>query len=387
MKITHICLLGPFSDGWNYQENLLSKYQHRSGYEVDVITSHFVWNANGKIENDERTFYTDEYGVNIHRLNIKGNQGYNFRLKRFSGLYELLDKISPDILFIHGCQFRDISTIVRFLKKNTDVVTFVDNHADLFNSATTWLSKNVLHKIIWRHYAKKINPFVKKWYGVLPARVDFLKDVYGLPNEKIECLSMGADDDFVRSCDNKEFIDGLRKKYCVEPSDMLIVSGGKTNEYRPEIIELMAAVKKCENDKIKLIVFGSVSDNLKEVFQQYLLCPNIIFIGWLNAKDTYAILKAADVVCFPGLHSVMWEQTVALGVPCIFRDIEGFHHIDIGGNAIFLKNPSEMNLKKEILDLFNNSKKMNKIKVAALSDKRKKFLYSKIAMQSIQQNC
>lgn len=56
---------------------------------------------------------------------------------------------------------------------------------------------------------KKIEPYVKKFYGVLPARVDFLIDVYNLPKEKCELLVMGADDDLVKKNEKPE----IRKKF------------------------------------------------------------------------------------------------------------------------------------------------------------------------------
>ena len=37
MKIVHICLGGPFSDGFSYQENLITKYQVKMGLDVSLI--------------------------------------------------------------------------------------------------------------------------------------------------------------------------------------------------------------------------------------------------------------------------------------------------------------------------------------------------------------
>lgn len=53
MRVTHICLAGPFSDGWNYQENLLTKYNRKNGHNVDVITSCYMWFSNGSFEKRE----------------------------------------------------------------------------------------------------------------------------------------------------------------------------------------------------------------------------------------------------------------------------------------------------------------------------------------------
>ena len=37
MKVTHICLAGPVTDGWNYQDNLLTKYQEKLGMMYQLL--------------------------------------------------------------------------------------------------------------------------------------------------------------------------------------------------------------------------------------------------------------------------------------------------------------------------------------------------------------
>ena len=84
-----------------------------------------------------------------------------------------------------------------------------------------------MHKIIWRKFAHLIEPYTTKFYGVLPARVDFLKNVYKLPEEKVELLVMGADDEKVKEAKNPNVKKEIRKKYNIKPGDFLIVTGGK----------------------------------------------------------------------------------------------------------------------------------------------------------------
>ena len=94
-------------------------------------------------------------------------------------------------------------------------------------------------------------------------------------------------------------------------------------------------------------------------------------------------MGAGDLIVFPGLHSVMWEQAVALGVPCIFRQMVGFDHVDIGGNAIFLTDVSADRLKRTIKNLVDDKSIYNEMLKAAQSNKRKKFMYSQIAEDAI----
>lgn len=381
MKIVHICLCGAMTDGMNYQENILSKYHRIMGNEVVIIASRYVWDKKGQITITDRNNYINQDGVKVIRLkNYFGN--INSKFKIYRDLFKSIKNEDPDILFIHDAQFLDLLTLKNYIKKRKQIRVFIDNHVDYYNGAHGWLSKHILHKGLWRFCIKQIEPYVEFFYGVLPARVDFLKELYKLPESKCKLLIMGGDDEYVKLA-NDDKICQMRKQNKIDKDDFLIVSGGKINAHRPEIISLMKAIGKCEKRRIKLIVFGSVSKEYYDEFQKCLCLPNVQYVGWLEAKETYILLKSANLVCFPGMHSVMWEQAVALGVPCVFKDIEGFHHVDIGGNAIFLKNPNEENLKNTICDLWDNPQKMKELSTHANGILCKEFLYSRIAEESI----
>jgi len=196
MKITHIALCGPVTDHMTYQDNLLPKFHKKMNFEVSMITSKYIWDK-GFIGIDYRDKYKNEYGIKTIRLESKFSTNINSKLKLYKNLYEVLLDENPDILFIHGVQFLNIIDIIKYVKMHAHVKIFVDNHADFSNSARTWLSKNILHKILWRKMAKMIEPYTTKFYGVLPARVKFLEDIYKLPIKKLDLLLMGADDEKV----------------------------------------------------------------------------------------------------------------------------------------------------------------------------------------------
>ena len=64
MKIVHICLSGPYSDGYSYQENMLARFHKKSGYEVDIITSVLHLDDDGICsEFDSGSRYVDDHGV------------------------------------------------------------------------------------------------------------------------------------------------------------------------------------------------------------------------------------------------------------------------------------------------------------------------------------
>ena len=377
MKILHICLANFFIDNYSYQENMLPKYHAAMGHDVEVLASLESFDKDGKtclLEHGGK--YKNEYNIPVTRLEYKDSFGAR-KLRHYKGTYEELERVNPDIIFIHGCQFCDIKYVVKYLQNHKNVRVYVDNHADFSNSARNWISKNILHKIIWRSCAKKIEPYTKKFYGVLPARVKFLQNVYKLPKEKCELLIMGADDDAVAKAADPDKIGELRCKYGVADGDFLIVTGGKIDLFKTQTLLLMEAVKDIEN--VKLLVFGSVVPEMKEQFDK--LCgDNIIYIGWINAPDSYKYFAACDFAVFPGRHSVFWEQVAAQAKPMIVKYWDGTTHVDIGGNVRFLYKDSVSEIKEEIEYVKDNFDFMKDAANAAA----KNFLYSDIARRSIE---
>lgn len=381
MKICHLCLNGPYNEGWNYQENILPKYHVKLGYEVYQIVTPYMWEGNRlTISNDKR--YINDAGVEVIRCRAqKGVIGGN-RLNRYPEVMGLLKEIQPDILFIHDVQCLDIRVVVKYLKKHRDCIVYVDNHSDFSNSARNWLSKNILHKIIWRTMAKKIEPYVKYFYGVLPARVDFLIDMYKLPRDKCKLLVMGADDELIEKNSKLDTRSIIREKYNITKDDFLIMTGGKIDAFKTQTLLLMEAVREIKQENVKLIVFGSVDKNLKEKVDELADGGKIQYIGWVEAQESYSLFAAADLVIFPGRHSVFWEQVVGQGIPMVVKYWEGTTHVNICDNVKFLYKDSKNEIENVINEILKDDK-YSVLKENAILASRQ-FRYSDIARKSIE---
>ncbi len=336
MRVLHLMLANFYIDNYSYQENYLPKYHKVQGHEVEIVASLFTFDENGKGKMlPKPDSYVNEYGIPVTRLAYRKGK-LSRRLNRYEGLREELERIAPECIFLHGIQSADVTEVIRYCKQHPDTVVYGDNHSDLVNSAHNWASKHILHRIIWRYYAKRLNPYVRKFYGVLPARVDFLTDMYGLPKHKVELLVMGADDDCVKAANDSTVRLQKRKEYGLSDDDFVVVTGGKIDHNKPQVLRLMQAVNEWDDASAKLLVFGSVNSALQERFNS-LLSDRVQYIGWKQSSDIYNEFAVADLVAFPGLHSVLWEQAVAMGKPCVFRKLNGFDHIDLGGNCVYFE--------------------------------------------------
>lgn len=382
LKVLHLCLASFYIDNYSYQENLLPKYHKKMGYDVEIIASLYTFDKTGKgCFLEKGGSYINEYGILVTRLEYKKCK-YSKRLRLYEGTYKAIEKAKPDIIFIHGCQFLDIYNVVKYVRKNPSVKVYVDNHADFSNSARTWLSKNILHKIIWKRCAHLIDPYTIKFYGVLPARVDFLRYIYKIPEDKIELLIMGADDEKVVEAKKEDVKRSIREKYNINENDFLIMTGGKIDNAKKQTLLLMEAVKRIESDNIKLIVFGSVIEELKEKVNALADGKKVQYIGWIPAEEIYKYFAASDLVVFPGRHSVFWEQVAGLGIPMIVKYWSGTTHVDVGGNCEFLYNDLVDEIKEKIERIAFNKDVYNKMKKVAEAG-AEKFSYMSIAKQSL----
>ena len=380
MNIVYTILGGSYTDGFSYQENLMAKYHKMAGNDVTVITSSLVRDDSGNVvEYQGETESVDINGVKVIRLPFSRPKKISGFLRKYEGFKGALEKSKPDLLFIHGCQSCEMKVIADYLKSHPEVWVLADNHADYQNSARNFLSKNILHGLLWKHCAKTIEPYTEKFYGVLPARVDFLKKAYGSPAGTCEIRVLGVDDDEAQ----KALAPGVRKnrreEYGVSDDDFVIVTGGKIDSNKPQVISLMKAVNSLAGGKIKLIVFGSVTDELKRSFEKN-LGDSVKYIGWRRSEDIYTDFAAADLVAFPGLHSVLWEQAVGMGKPCAFKRIKGFEHVDLGGNCVFFENDSEQEYIRVIKYAQEN---IGTLKNEAEKKGMKTFSYKEIAKRAI----
>lgn len=384
MKIVHLCLGSFYPDNYSYQENMLPKFHKKLGYDVEVIASTQSFDSNGNVCFLETTGeYYNEYGIKVTRIPYKNKSKIWKKLKRYKGTYEALENAAPNILFIHGGQFLDIDRVVMYLKKHPGVTVYVDNHADFSNSATNWLSKNILHKILWRYTEHEIEPFTKKFYGVLPARVDFLINIYHLPPEKCELLVMGADDELVEKAKKGGARHRIRAQHNIDEHDFLIVTGGKIDRWKTQTLLLMQAVQSIDNDRLRLIVFGSITEELTESVSDLADGTKVQYVGWIDSSATYDYFEAADLIVFPGRHSVLWEQAVGQGKPLIVKNWSGTNHVDLGGNVQFLTKDDADEIQRKIEHLLDDRTAYLSMLALAQRDGMRVFSYREISKRAL----
>lgn len=382
MKIIHICLACFYVEGMGYQENILPKIHSNMGNDVVVITSDYAFDKSGKECKKINKRYTNKYNVRVMVLERDIGHGIFSKFGLFQNLYNILEKELPDIIFVHGGQFLSLKDVVKYAQKYT-VRLYLDQHADYYNAPINTVKKFIVHKIIYKYWIKKFSILAQGIYGVTPWRCRYLQEVYGVNPQKIKLLVMGGDDENIHFKKMPQLRNDIRQQINISENDFVVVTGGKIDKTK-NIHLLIQAVSEINNENIKLIVFGQPNDEMKETINAYVENPNIRYLGWIQAETTYDYFLSSDLAVFPGTHSVLWEQACACGIPCVFKEWEGMHHVDVGGNCLFLYEDSVSEIKQIILDLYNNKDMYNAMKKVAVEKGIKTFSYKDIAKRAIE---
>ncbi len=384
MKILHVCLACFYIDNYGYQENILPKFHKNMGNEVKILASTETIIGNKTLGYIKPSTYLNSDGIEVSRVPYQYffSNSLTRKLRFYKGIYEKICSFKPDIIFLHGIQFCGITVFAKYARKN-NVLIYVDNHTDFINSCHGFFSKYILHGLIYKRCAKIIYPFVKKFYGVLPARCVFLNKVYHIPNNKIELLPLGVDDSLFNYSDCNRIKEDFRKEYNINKESFVIVSGGKL-DCNKRIIELMKAFNNIDNENALLLIFGEVCDDIREEFDSMIKNQRIRYVGWINASEIYKIFFAANLGVFPGTHSVLWEEAIGCGLPCVFKKWDGFEHIDVCGNCIFLVDSSVDSIQNALTKCIDcnvaEEMRLNAEKA------RLQFCYSLIAKKAIEVN-
>lgn len=378
--IAHILISSKYLDGMGYQENYLTKKHHQLGYDVSIISF--------SEENKEIERSVDENGILVVRLPFN-NSLYRklpfFRgfFHRVNGLLKELERLIPDIIFVHGIGIADDMAIVKYKHHHDDVVIYADSHADYYNTPLNTLVSKIEIYTYGRYFARQLTNVCKKVWGVSPWRVDYMNKVYKVSKDKTGLLVMGGDEDKVTEAIENNSRNTIRKKYGIPNDAFVIVSGGKMDAAK-NIHLLAQAVHMLQNKQVYLILFGKMDDECQNLCMPY-LSEQVIQVGWLDSDAVYPYFIASDLAVFPGTHSVLWEQSCSAGIPAIFKGWGGgFNHLDVGGNCIFVDNPTAESLYHIIVSLINNNTEYNNMVCIAKTKACKRFSYHEIAKQSIE---
>lgn len=384
MKIVHICR--KFLEGFAYQDNELSDMHSMLGHDVVVITSNSdnssLYFDLSLTQNSQQHTRCTTLGCRIIRLLPQYN--VNYRLWRFKGLYEVLCKEKPDLVFFHGTPFLSLMDVAKYKKNHPLVKLFVDYHFDYYNSAKGFISKWILHKGLYRLITQLCKKHVDTYYYITPDTGKFIHRMYNIPVSKMKFLPLGGNLNKIQLNKRDSIRSTIRKQWNVTEDSLVIISGGKL-DYAKNVHNLIKSISKIKDYRIDLFLFGIIDENYKPILLEAIGdSKNVHLIGWIQSVEVYDYYLAADIACFPGSQSVLWQQAICCGLPLVCKYWEGGEYLNVNNNTVFIHGSSAEDIEKSLLPLLNNRDLLTRMKNGAETEGRIFFSYERIAQSIVE---
>lgn len=382
MKIVHITR--KLLVGFAYQDNELVRIHSQMGHEVTVITSAsddsslsfdmslIRSSTSSALKKDEGSLY------DIIHLPLK--RKVNSRFWEFKNLFFTLQKLSPDLIFFHGIPVFCLFDIARYKRKYPLVTVFMDCHSDYNNSAHSFLTRNILHGIIYRWVMHRTYNQIDHYYYITSNTKKFMREMYKLPQEKLSFLPLGGNLDKIDLSDSQQIREEIREKLEIAKDSIIVVSGGKLDAEKKSHY-LAEAINYLNNPKVHLILFGIVDKAYEFQLQASVgNNKNIHMIGWIAPEDVYRYFLAADIACFPGGQSALWLQAICCGLPLVVRNWQNdADYLNVADNVLFLQNSKTEHIKSTLKILIEDFELRTQMHVNALKYGRPYFSYQRIA--------
>lgn len=340
MKIVHVT--HHYIDGWGYQDNLLPKYQQKSGHEVVVLTenSHLPLSCKEDVIRKGDDYYDGDVRVRKFKSYINtGNSGFIC-----SGLYKLLKQEKPDLIFHHGVDSSSMVVSAYYKKKHKGCLLFVDNHVDEINQSKNKLWLTFINRLWLPSVVRLLSALIDFFWGVTPLRCEYLKKVFKAPPGKVGLLPFGGDTEVIDNItDNTKY---LREKYNIPSSSIVLVSGGKMDASKGTVSLIHVFNKlKSEYPRLHLVLFGKADQEVKSLAED---SQGVTLIGWCNRLDTLSLLKLSDVAIWPLLHTTLIDDAISVGTPLIVRKSGNVSHYAVSRNGIYLEIGDEKELEESL---------------------------------------
>jgi len=333
MKIIHMMLSSFYIDNRLYQENLLSRQHKSDGHDVLIVASTETFDDTNNLTYVSPSKYMNEFNIPVIRLPYKNILGpyLSRKVRAYVGVFDILHSFSPDIIFFHGCCAWELLTIQKYKINNSKVKVFVDTHTDYNNSGRTLISKWILHKLLYKYTLNRVLPAIDKLFFITKETKKYLLEVYKIPPQKTEFLPLGGiilDDDVATKIRIKQ-----RRILEKKNNDIVLLHSGKMNSQK-RTLELLNAFSKINDERIKLLIAGTFSEDIADEAFGFINTDNRIeYLGWQNTDEIVNLLYAADLYLQPGSQSVTMQQALCCGCPVALFPYDS--HKDLLGDTPF----------------------------------------------------
>lgn len=311
MKVLHIGLVSHFTVGMMYQDNILPVMNINDGHDVVFVTDTCRFDDGILIDGPEEKIRLNN-GLLVIRLKYEHiiNRFVTKHIQKATKLKSILEDFQPDAIMYHNAVGYELMDVANYIKKHRHATFYVDSHSDFNNSAKTMLAK-VSYKLIHGHFVKKALPYIDKFLALSTESVDFLKDIYHIPDEMCEIYPLGG---LIKSEEEqKKCRDKLLHDLNLRDNTLILSHSGKLDHLK-KTADILRAFKRVDSNDTVLLVFGMIQDEEKDELVPLIKADQRVhFLGWKSGEDITDILSGSDLYLQPGSMSATSQVAACCG--------------------------------------------------------------------------
>ena len=338
MKIIHIVLSGPFTEGMTYQENLLPIQNALDGHNVLIVASCLGWDK-GKIIRMTECDKIIQFGIRLIRIDYDNiiNSYVSEKVRKSHKLMPIIQKFAPDIIFLHDSQVFEIINIAKYKNNHSSIKFIVDFHSDYYNSARSLLSYIFLHRFLYNALLRNAEKSIDRMYCISRSAKTFLQEVYNYRSNNIEIFPLGG---FSKKHTQYERC-AIRNALGYSSSDIILLHSGKINKNK-KTKELLEVFNRKDYSNIKMIIIGDISMDYMNVIMPLIeQNDRVKYLGWKSGEELLEYLSISDVYIQPGSASATLQNAICAGNAVIVSQTDIYEDI-VKNNGWIISDVSEI---------------------------------------------
>lgn len=340
MRILHCCLSCFYNEGYNYQENMLSRQNKEDGHEVLIVASTETFKDNKVYGYVEPQDYINKDGIRVIRVPYRKilNNQISRKFRSYKGVYAILEEFKPDVILFHGMSAWELLTVKKYIKKH-NVKLYIDNHAARYNSGKNWFSLKILHGIFYKCILKRVLPVAEKLLCISSEEYNFAKDIYKVPEKMIELWPLGGEIQSDKVYNEKR--DVCRRKLNVTENTIVFVHSGKMSKNK-KTCELIRNFSMVQDDRFRLFIAGSFLEGVEEEAKVLIEKDDRVqYLGWKSGEELLNLLTAADIYLQPGTVSATMQNAMCCRCAVMIYPFEVYKHI-LQDKGIYVTNDEDI---------------------------------------------
>lgn len=344
-KLMLACLGSPFTESMLYKENYIIQAFAEKGYEILVL-------AENRKYVGEKICYTDTGMVNISehvcvrriKYDSVGIAYITYKIRKYKIFENVVDDFKPDILIFNLIQTHVIQQLRSICNKQPNVRVYGYSSTAFVNSARNIFSRKILHGEVYRRWIKLSIDYFDKIYCSGQDVELFLKEVYDLPDKKLDLLPLPS-----RIVSYRERIENgnrVKDAYNIAEGKIVFCHSGKFDSLK-KTIEIMEAFSENEILDAELILAGEFNELIRnDALSIIENDERINYVGFVNGDRLEEILCCTDVYVQIGSPSQTMQTAMGCGCAVIASEM----YRDLLGDSVWYANSKE-ELKQLLLTI------------------------------------